>query len=558
MHPNFPDGEKFVYTHQRTRKISSSESLLDENSYDISAPPAVKVAIPILMPAPTHLIGIDCGTSVVKAALYDRDGRELGVATATFESFNPAPDRFEYDPQTLWETACLALRQLVDHHPELTADNTAIGVTGAGNGLTLVDGDGRAVRPGILAVDGRAANQPVPNSEFAARAREIHGQSIWPGQTIELLRWIKANEPDSLEKTKRIFALKDFVKWKLTGVHQGDVSEVGKTGLLDLEVPQTTSRLLAHYGLDSISGKLPPVADSTSVIGRVTKAAADASNLPEGTAVVNGLADIDASSIGAGAVRAGQLSIVAGTWSINQLFTDRPTNRDSIFGTSRHAVNGVWEELEASASSTANLTWYVREFCGDLEANARAAGRSVYDRVNELVATVEPATTPVFFHPYLYGSNTKANARAGFNGLAGWQTRNHQLSALFEGVVYGHAVHVQKLLAGGSVADEVRLSGGASRSDLWSQMFADVLNLPVAVPAASEVGALGAAICAAAGTSVYPDIPQATAAMSAITRRHDPDPARTGRYADRFATFQRITDLMVPVWDELERNFSKL
>jgi len=504
------------------------------------------------MSTPTHLIGIDCGTSVVKAALFDPRGKELGVATASFESSTPSPGRVEYDPQTLWETTCLALRQLLGNHPGLRADTTCLSITGAGNGLTLIDADGNAVRPGILAVDGRAAGFPLPHAEFAPRARAIHGQSVWPGQTIELLRYLRTHEPEALEKTARIFALKDFVKWKLTDAFHSDVSELGKMGLIDLETPQTTPRLLAHYGLEAIADKLPPAGASTDLIGTLTPTAANATRLPVGIPVANGLADIDASAIGAGAVRPGQLSVVAGTWSINQLFTDRPANRDTIFGTSRHAVDGVWEELEASASSTANLTWYVREFCADLAANAKASGRSVYDRINELVGTIPPASTPVFFHPYLYGSNTKANARAGFYGLAGDQTRNHQLAALYEGVVFSHALHIEKLRAGGNTADEIRLSGGASRSELWSQIFADTFGIPVAVPAATEVGALGAAICAAVAGGLHPDIPTAASAMSAIARRQEPNPDLTPRYAKRLDTFKRITRLMEPVWDELE------
>jgi len=507
------------------------------------------------MPPPSHLIGIDCGSSVVKAALFDPEGRELGVATAGFETDHPAPDRVEYDPQTLWETTCLALRQLAAKHPQLSATNTALAVTGAGNGLTLIDAHGKAVRPGILAVDGRAAGEPFPSEDFPTRARAIHGQGVWPGQSIELLRWMRAHEHTALDQARYVFALKDYIKWRLTGVFRSDISELGKMGLIDLERPETTDRLLALYGLESIAEKIPPAGASSEVIGRLGEAAANATHLPAGIPVVNGLADIDASAVGAGAVRAGQLSVVAGTWSINQLFTSQPANRDTIFGTSRHAVEGIWEELEASASSTANLTWYVREFCGDLEANAKAVGRSVYDRVNELVATIPPASTPVFFHPYLYGSNTKANARAGFYGLAGGQTRAHQLAALFEGVVFSHAVHIEKLLAGGSPADEIRLSGGAARSGLWSQMFADVFGIPVAIPEATEVGALGAAICAAAGTGVHADVPEAADAMCAIARRHDPNPELTPRYAKRFEAFKRITDWMGPVWDELDRTF---
>ncbi len=505
-------------------------------------------------PADPVFLAIDCGTSVVKAAAFDPAGAELGDAEASLATLSPHPGWMEYDPETLWTTACAALRNLLMAVPNLAPRIAAIGVTGAGNGAALIGPGGKPTRNGILALDNRAAAEPRTPA-FAEAARAIHGQGVWTGQTIEVLSWIHRHEPAALAAAERVFVIKDYIKWRLTGAFAFDASEQSKLGLLDIAEPAATPRLLAQYGLESIAPKLAPVSGSCEVIGEISRDAAQATGLPAGVPVVNGLADIDASALGSGAAAAGQLSIVAGTWSINQFFLDSPLNRPGIFGTSRHAVPGVWEELEASASSTANLTWFVREACSDLDRDAKAAGRSVYDIVDEMVATVEPATTPVFFHPYLYGSNTHPNGRAGFYGLAGWQERRHLLAALFEGVVFSHAVHVQRLLPGGRKATDVCLSGGASRSAIWSQMFSDVLGLRLRVPQAREVGALGAAMCAAVGVKAHPNLPSAVRAMARAARTHEPRAVLGPAYAARFKAFQSITEQMRPVWNELESVF---
>ncbi len=497
-------------------------------------------------------LGIDCGTSVVKAAAFDAAGNELGVGEASLTTLAPRPGWMEYDPETLWSTATAAVRNLFSNHAAFARRVAAVGVTGAGNGVTLADSKGQPLRNGVFAVDNRATGLPQPSPDFPARARAIHGQSIWSGQTAEVLRWFSLNDPETLKRARLIFVIKDYVKFRLTGVYSSDTSEQSKLGLLDIDSGTTSDRLLDAYGLQSIRGALPPLAPSAEAIGSVTSDAAAATGLPAGTPVVAGLADIDASALGAGATASGQLSIVAGTWSINQFFVSSAHNRTDIFGTSRHAIPGVWEELEASASSTANLTWFVREACRDLERDATARGVSVYDLVNEIVASVEPGTSPVFFHPYLFGSNTQPNARAGFYGLAGWQQRKHLLAALFEGVVFSHAVHVERLLDGGKTATDVRLSGGASRSAVWSQMFSDVLGLPLRVPAAREVGALGAAMCAATGVGAHTSLADAAMTMARSERTHEPNPSLFERYVGRFATFKSITEAMKPVWNALD------
>ncbi len=496
-------------------------------------------------------IGLDCGTSVIKAAAFDCEGHELAVADARVTTSSPSPGRMEFDPEALWQQAASALRSLTTELGSDAARIAGLGPTGAGNGLILTDSSGIPLAPGVLAVDNRAAELP----DLSTRGRPINGQCQWPGQTLTLLRWFLLNRPDLRSTIGKIFVIKDWVKWRLTGTFVSDFSEQSKLGLLDLASGSASPRLLSTFGIEPVGAAFPPLAGSSDIAGHLAPEAAALTGLPAGLPVANGLADIDASALGAGAVQTGTLSVVAGTWSINQFFCDKPEFRADIFGTSQHAVPGLWEELEASASSTANLTWFVTENCRDLELSARASGRSVYELVNDEIADMPACSTPVFFHPYLYGSNTDPAARAGFYGLAGWQKRKHLLMALFEGVVFSHALHVERLLLGGRQATGVRLSGGASRSEIWSQMFADALALPVQVPAAGEVGALGAALCAAVATGHFPSLESASDTMCRPGRTHHPDPTLRDTYSRRFQHYKEITELMKPVWAALARGY---
>lgn len=511
------------------------------------------------MSAGRYILGLDCGTSVVKAALFDAEGRCAGVRRETFEGVSPRPGWTEYDPAALWTTAAAAIRGALAGAGARAADVAAVSPTGAGNGALLIGADDRPVRHGIFAVDNRAAAMMARDAAdgLPGRARPIHGQTSWTGQMANLLRWLRLNEPAAIDRTAKVFAIKDYVKYRLCGRHVGDYSEHSKVGLMDLRRRAFTAELLGLYGIGELAGRLPELAGSPEMVGRVTSGAAAETGLAAGTPVANGLADIDASALGAGVARAGQLSVVAGTWSINQLILDRPIFDERLFGLSHYVVEGLWEELEASPSSTANLTWFVQQCGGDLRAEAERAGESVYDRINRMVASVPAATTDLFFHPYLYGSNVKTNARAGFYGLAGWHGRAEMLAALYEGVAYSHNQHVEKLKALGVPVVEARLSGGAAHSEVWSQLFADAMNLPVAVADAEETGALGAAVCGAVGAGWYPDAAAAAERMARVARRHEPDAARAARCAERYAGYRRITEAMGPVWDEIERTFGR-
>jgi L-xylulokinase len=262
---------------------------------------------------------------------------------------------------------------------------------------------------------------------------------------------------------------------------------------------------------------------------------------------------VDASAIGSGVIDPNQACLIMGSWSINEVITVDPIVEPSIFMTTIFADPDYFITIEGSATSATNLEWFVNQCCGDERAEAKRRGISVFEICSEEVATVPADSTNIIFHPFLYGSNVQPTARAGFYGMAGWHTRAHLLRALFEGVVFGHLSHIEKLRAAGGQIDQARLAGGGSRSSVWSQMFADTIQVPMEVPDGNELGARGAALSAGIGAGVYRDYSEAVQEAVKVVRIHEPMLANTPHYLARYAEYQRLVEVMQDPWEALNR-----
>jgi L-xylulokinase len=500
-----------------------------------------------------YLLGVDNGNTVSKAAIFDLEGREVQVATRKIEPQYPHPGWTERGMDVLWESTAEAIREAIEASGIDPRQIVGIGNTGHGNGLYLLDKQGRPARAGIQSLDIRAADVI---DEWAAR--DLHSQvfpytiqSFWPAQPNALLAWIKRNEPEVYESIGAVLMVKDYLTYCLTGEIVSDYTDMSGISLMDVRNRQYSRDLLEIYDLGELWDAMPRLAESYDVVGKVTAEAAEATGLAPGTPVVGGLFDVDASALGSGVFQPGQVCIIAGTWSINEIVTAEPLVDPSLFMTSCYTVPGLWLTIEASATSATNLEWFVNQFGAEERLEAEKRGISVYDVCNEMVAGLPPGGTDIIFHPFLYGSNVQATARAGLYGIAGWHTKEHVLRALYEGVVYCHLAHIDKLRGAGAQMDVVRLTGGGARSKVWTQIFADALQLPMEVPQGAEMGARGAAICAGIGAGVYKDHAEAVGRAVRLDRRQEPNPGATPLYLARYEEYQRLLEAMQGPWDHL-------
>ena len=502
-----------------------------------------------------YFLGIDNGNTVSKAALFDLHGKEVAIASCRVDTVFLHPGWTERDMGMLWQSTASAIREVLAKsgvQPEAIA---GIGSTGHGNGIYLLDKSGQPLRNGIQSMDTRATDviNEWKQSGMAEQFFPYTIQSLWPAQPNALLAWIKENEPQNYERIGAILMCKDYIKYRLTGEVSSDYTDMSGSSLLDVRKKCYSRELMALYGLSDVYDALPPLKQSFEVVGQVTRIAAEETGLAMGTAVVGGVFDVDSSAIGCGAVNAGQACIVAGTWSINEVITQEPLVDPNLFMTTLFAAPGLFLSVEASATSATNLEWFVAQCCGDERGEALRRGISVYEVCSEEVASVAPDSTNIIFHPFLYGSNVQPTARAGFYGVAGWHTRAHLLRALYEGVVFSHLRHIEKLRSAGAQIDSVRLTGGGSRSQVWSQMFADLLQVPIEVSEGTELGARGAALSASIGAGVYRNYSEAAEQAVSIIRVQEAIPANTSLYMARYAEYNHLIEVMQAPWNALNK-----
>jgi L-xylulokinase len=455
----------------------------------------------------------------------------------------------------LWQSTAAAIKEALDKSGIEPKKIIGIGTTGHGNGLYLIDKEGRPARAGIQSLDSRAADiiDNWNRNDLHEQVFPFTTQAFWPAQPNALLAWIKQNEPQVYQRIGAVLMVKDYIKYCLTAEITSDFTDMSGTSLMDVRNKCYSEELLDLYDLKEVRMALPTLVQSFDIAGRVTPDAAQATGLAAGTPVVGGLFDVDASALGAGVYRPGQVCIIAGTWSINEIVTADPVVDPALFMTSIYTVPDLWLTIEASATSATNLEWFVNQFCAEEKAVADKRGISVYDVCNELVDSLPPGGSDIIFHPFLFGSNVQASARSGFYGIAGWHTKAHMLRSLYEGVVFGHLSHLEKLRDASSRVDVARLSGGGAHSSVWTQIFADTLQLPMEVPDGIEIGARGAAMSAGIGIGVYKDHADAVATAVKVKRRQEPNPDATPFYLDRYTEYKNLLECMQKPWDRLSR-----
>ncbi|MDM5340514.1 FGGY-family carbohydrate kinase [Fictibacillus enclensis] len=499
---------------------------------------------------PKFILGIDNGGTVTKAGLFTLDGKELAVASRTTEMFMPSPGHTERNMHELWEANVQVIQDVLKQSGKDPAHIVGIATTGHGNGIYLVDENGEPVTNGIISTDSRAKDIISEWNEDGTADKVLSKtmQSLWAGQPAALLAWFKENQPEVLSQTRWVFMCKDYIRYKLTGKPHAEITDISGSSLFNIRERKYDEEILRTLGIEEVFTKLPPVKYSGEICGYVTEEAAQLTGLRAGTPVAGGLFDIDASAIATGITDEEKLCIVAGTWSINEYITKEPVVDKELFMTSIYCIPGYWLTLEGSPTSASNLEWFVKEYFNHEYEEAKKRKISVYQLCNEMVEKTQPTESNILFFPFLFGSNVHPNAKACFFGFNGWHTKADMLRALYEGVVFGHKIHVDKLLKYRSKPEIIRIAGGATRSEVWMQMFADILQTPIEVVEGTEQGTLGAAICAAVATGQYPSFTEAAQQMIKVGKTYTPNQECQAVYEEKYTYFNKVLGALEPIW----------
>lgn len=494
-----------------------------------------------------RILGIDTGGTMAKAALFDLDGLEVASSRCPNAVSFPAPGHTEVDPEQFWQSACRAARGALQSSGTDPRDVVAVSTTGHGNGLHAVDAEARPIGPGIISTDSRAeavgAEWEAAGHGEAARAAIM--QRFWPGQTLPLLGWFERHRPEALERAAAVFGSKDYIRARLTGDISTDITEAAVSGLADLRTGAYAADLFARLGLSRMLPKLPPIRPSLEVASAVSAAGAAATGLREGTPVVRGLTDVVACAVASGVGSTDAMSVIAGTFSINQTLHEAPRRSSAPVLQIPYPIGGLYLATECSATSAGNLEWLCRTVLGAEAARASAGGRSIYDLCGDWVGTALERPGGVLFLPFLFGGPSfdgASGAPAGLIGLKASHDIADVVRAVFEGIAFAHRMDVSKLRTGGDAATPrvARLAGGASRSPVWPQVFADVLGLDVEVPEGGELGAKGVAMASAVALGHHPSLESAADGMVRIARRYRPDPARAAIYDREYTRFEAV------------------
>jgi len=493
------------------------------------------------------LLGVDAGQTVTKAALFDLTGRQVALAAERAPLSTPQSRWVERDMDAVWTSCAAAIRACLASADVAAGEVLAVGLCGHNDGAYLVDGAMRPVRPAILAMDSRAYSyvDDYRRDGVAERALPLTGQSPFPASPAAVYAWLRDHEPDALDRARWLLFCKDWLRLRLTGEVATDPTEASAS-FTDVHSQAYSADAFALYGLDAVAAKVPPIVASADVAGKVAAAAAAETGLPAGTPVVAGAHDVDAAALGMGAVAVGAVSMMMGTFSINQV-----VSADVRLGHRWQARSflrrGQWLNMSTSPASSTNLEWFVRTLCRDSFERGRANG-DPYGFVAAEVAAVDDGDDPVVFLPFLFGSPYGADASAAFVGLRGWHTRGHLLRALLEGIVFNHRTHLDALRTAFDVAGAVRLGGGGARSPLWAQLLADTVELPLEVVDTDEAGARGAAVLAGLGVGCWASMEEAATATVRVVRRQGPESAGVERMAARWSAYGRVIEALRGAW----------
>jgi xylulokinase len=459
------------------------------------------------------LIGLDVGTTGVKAIAISPDGRVLASASEGYALSTPQPGWAEQDPEDWWRAAQACLERL----PE-----GPLGLSGQMHGLVVLDAADRVLRPAILWNDQRTAAEcaEIEARVGLERLIELTGNRALTGFTAPKLLWLRRHEPDTYARIRQVLLPKDYVRFRLTGECAIDAADASGTLLFDVAGRRWSDEVCE--ALDLPLEWLPTAHESTEIAGAGDQAAA---------------------ALGVGIDRPGPVSVVLGTSGV--VFAVLPTYapdaqaRVHVFC---HAVPGTWHAMGVMLSAAGSLAWL-----------RRAVGAN-YRVLDDEAARWPPGAEGLLFAPYLAGERTPyadADARGAFTGLSLRHDRGALARATLEGVAYGLRDSLELLRELGVRPELGRASGGGAASDLWLRIAASVLGLPLERTESEEGSAFGAALLAGVRAGVFRDAADAVARCVRVRDRIEPDPDWNAAYERGYRRYRLLYPTLKPL-EEIE------
>lgn len=476
-----------------------------------------------------YYLGIDIGTSGVKAVIIDEHQTLAGEATAPLSVSRPQPAWSEQDPADWWAATQSALDALAAAHPEKMAGVRGIGLSGQMHGATLLDKEHAVLRPAILWNDGRAGAECTEIETQNPNSRVIAGNIAMPGFTAPKVQWVRHHEPEIYARISKVLLPKDYVRFLLTGDFVSDMSDAAGTLWLDVKNRDWSDELLETTGLTR--AHMPALVEGSSPSGTLKRALCERWGIGEAVIVAGGGGDNAASACGIGAIKPGEGFVSLGTSGVlfvsNARFSPNTAGAVHAFC---HAIPDTWHQMGVILSATDSLNW-LAGLTGQTAMALSTAAEAQFKGPNEEV-----------FLPYLSGERTPYNdpaARGSFAGLSHLSDPARLAQAVMEGVAFAVRDSQRVLSDAGTTIDRLIAVGGGSNSRLWLEMIATNLAMDIHVPEAGDFGgAFGAArlgLCAAEGAD-----PASVCTPPQIRDVVTPNPDLTDAYADQYARYRAL------------------
>lgn len=497
-----------------------------------------------------YIIGIDGGTTRIKAVLFDETGHEIEVVSAENDLCGQGGRR-ELNMHFFFEKIAACVKLLMDKGPAKPAEVLAIGLTGQGEGLWALDKKNEPIGNAILWNDNRAAEESFAvNEKTPGIGKLLHrnlGTPVGAGSALILLKWLKNNRPSEYRQIQTVFFAKDWLRFCLTGKISTDFTDGGASYLKLMEgVP--AKQAFTVLGIPEVEAWIPEVLVSGAIAGVLTTEAAQKTGLSAGIPVVTGAMDVVTSAIGTGAVHSGDAVVVLGT----TIAVERVLKRKAC-DVSRcyrhylhHSINDLAIDLRSTINGMENVEWMLREV-------ARSSNRGI---VEGIIDGSKPGCGGVVYHPYLSPSGERApfidgNACASFFGLHSGTKKGELMRAVYEGVAYS----IRDCLESNGTSGRLLLSGGGAASQLLCQLIADITSYSTVVTKGTECGALGAAMLAGTAIGHFSSLEEAASKCCRLKKIYQPHPNQV--YDQCFQFYKELQGAFAPLWQKRVDIFSE-
>ena len=486
-----------------------------------------------------YFLGVDFGGSSSKATLLGEDGRVYCTASCEYPTYYPENGWAEQDADDSYTALVKNIREILEKTGIAPEDIAALALDAATHTAVLTDENGRPLRRAIYWTDTRSSLQAAKLKKEMGEEiiRECYNSvsSLW---TLPQLMWLKEHEPETIQKTKKVMAVKDYVRFRLTGDYVTDSIEAMGFLLLDARNNEWSEKFCGLAGLSP--AVMPPILDPMDRLSPLTPKARQDTGLTDQTVVIVGATDTVMEVYASGAVAAGQATVKLATAGRICPITDHAVV-DPRLVTYRHVVKGLWYPGTATKSCAASNRWYRDTFGGN------------FTEMSEAAAGVPRGCEGLFFHPYLQGEITPYlddKLRASFTGAAGFHTKAHFNRAVLEGVAYSMKDCFETLKGMGIAPTEAVAIGGGAKSDLWRQILCDMLNIPLKTVENVD-SSLGSAMLAGVAVGAFRGHEDAVKKCVRVTGETLPDAEGAAFYEKQFAFYRRIQAALAPIYHDL-------